>query len=88
MKRVFTTYRVVGLRRYREHEPGTVFSAVIDEGAERRAVERGCLEVLGREIPDLEAGTFSLPYGWAGPPPGDDAHMKQSTEAPIGCLSH
>lgn len=57
-------YRVSGRRAYRGHEPGEIFPALLEREAERRALERGDIELLERLIPALAAGSFKLPRGW------------------------
>jgi hypothetical protein len=56
-------YEVIGRRAYREHEPGSVFEARLDLGAEQRAVARGSIRVLGKVPADLPA-RWRLPIGW------------------------
>jgi len=60
-------YRVAGTRRYRGHEPGTEFGALLKPLAEARAIARGDLELLERIEPTIEPGTFRLPRGWITP---------------------
>lgn len=57
-------YKVTGKRRYRGHATGAVFIARLGRHAERRAVERGDIEVLDRIEPDLEPGSYALPAQW------------------------
>ncbi len=57
-------YRVIGKRQYRWHSPGTVFEAKLDPDAERRAIERGNIEVLGVIQPGLQNGSYVLPEDW------------------------
>jgi hypothetical protein len=57
-------YRVTGRRQYRGHEPGTTFHARLEREAERRAIERGDIELLERIEPALSAGSFKLPKDW------------------------
>ena len=54
-------YLVIGRRKYRNHEPGTVFEAKLWPDAERRAVERKSLRVLGVVEPSLRSGSYRLP---------------------------
>jgi len=61
---LYGVYRVAGRRRYRGHEPGDEFTARIDREAERRAIERGDIELLERIVPELEGGSYTLPRGW------------------------
>jgi len=72
-------YRVTGRRQYRGHEPGTVFEALIDGGAELRAIGRGDIELLERVTPSVKPGSFALPDPW---PPA--AATARQTEAPQG----
>lgn len=58
-------YKVVGQFNYRGHDPGDVFVARLDPGAERRAIQRGCIALLERVTPTLEPGSYTLPKGWA-----------------------
>lgn len=62
-----TVYRVIGAVRYREHDPGTVFEAVLDPAAEQRAIDRGDIEVIERTTPGLIPGSWRLPAGWEQP---------------------
>ncbi len=57
-------YRVTGKRQYRWHAPGTVFEAKLDPDAERRAIERGSIEVLEVIQPELQNGSYVLPRDW------------------------
>lgn len=57
-------YRVSGRRAYRGHKPGEIFPALLEREAERRALERGDIELLERLVPALAAGSFKLPRGW------------------------
>lgn len=70
-------YLVTGNREYRGHQPGTIFEAAIDPGPERRAVERGAIQLLERITPSIEPGSYQLPEPW--PPEASEA---PSTEAP------
>jgi hypothetical protein len=77
----YGVYRVSGRRRYRGHEPGTVFEAAIDSAVESRAINRGDIELLRHVEPDLEAGSWRL-NGW--PPSAKVVSMANNgaTEAP------
>jgi hypothetical protein len=57
-------YRVSGSRRYRGHEPGTEFSALIEPGIASRLIGRGVIEIVDGLRPMLERGSFVLPIGW------------------------
>jgi hypothetical protein len=57
-------YLVTGRRNYRWHAPGTVFDAVLERDAERRAIERGSIRVLELVEPGLENGSYELPKDW------------------------
>ncbi len=57
-------YLVTGKRQYRWHAPGTVFEAKLDPDAERRAIERGSIEVLEVVQPELQNGSYALPRDW------------------------
>jgi hypothetical protein len=57
-------YQVIGKRAYREHEPGTIFEAHIDAGAESRAIGRGSIRLIERLTADLPPGKYRLPLGW------------------------
>ena len=63
MKRV-GRYRVIGTRAYRDHEPGTEFWASLERNAERRALDRGSIELLEEIVPRIEPGSYALPRGW------------------------
>jgi hypothetical protein len=57
-------YRVCGSRRYRGHDPGEEFSALIEPGIEGRLVARGVIEVIDGLRPMLTRDSFVLPNGW------------------------
>ncbi len=57
-------YLVTGKRQYRWHPPGTVFEAKLDPDAERRALERGNIQVLEVIQPELRNGSYELPRDW------------------------
>ena len=52
-------YLVTGKRKYRGHQPGTVFEAQLEPDAERRAIERESIRVL-EEI-EVTVGSHALP---------------------------
>jgi len=54
-------YLVIGKRRYRWHEPGSVFEAKLWPDAERRAIERKSIRDLGPVDPSLKPGSYRLP---------------------------
>ena len=58
---VHKCYLVTGRRQYRWHQPGTVFEATLDPDAERRAIERGSIQVLEEVTPSLRQGSYRLP---------------------------
>jgi hypothetical protein len=64
----FGLYRVVGRRNYRDHKPGEEFEARLDRQAERRALTRGDIELLGRITPELQPGSYRFPHGWLAQP--------------------
>lgn len=66
-------YKVTGNRKYRGHDPGTIFEARIDPAVEQRAIDRGAIELLERVTPGLEPGSYTLPH--------------TATEAPQGASS-
>lgn len=57
-------YQVISRRRFRGHQFGETFYAVIDPAAERRALLRGDIRVVDRVQPSLQPGTYGLPEGW------------------------
>lgn len=57
-------YKVVGTRDYRRHPTGTEFSAQLDPFAEQRAIGRGDIILIRREIPTVPT-EHQLPPGWA-----------------------
>lgn len=57
-------YRVSGTSRYREHEVGELFEAVLDLAVEERAVARGDIEVIDVKPPTLQPGSWQMPDGW------------------------
>ena len=54
-------YRVVGPRRYRGHQPGDLFEAQLDPRAEARAIGRGDIVLLARNVPTLQPGSYQFP---------------------------
>ena len=44
-----TSYRVTGATPFHGHLPGEEFTADLDEAQERRAVERGSIEKVGKK---------------------------------------
>lgn len=60
-------YLVTGRRKYRWHNPGTVFEAILDPLAEQRAIERGSIRVIEVVQPELENGSYALPEDWPQP---------------------
>lgn len=86
MTRNHGVYVVCGKRPYRGHQPGVMFEAALDAGAEQRAVARGDIRLLERTTPTVQAGAFSLPEGWADPP--DQESSTTTTEARASGLSH
>lgn len=72
-------YVVTGRRRYRGHEPGEEFEAYIAPNAERRAVDRGDIQLLRRITPGIQPGSYRLPPGWG-------QSSTQTTEAPEGAF--
>jgi len=75
--RPFGVYRVIGRRKYRGHEPGTVFEAYLDPAVEQRAIARNAIELLRRESPTVEPAKYEPPAEWRSERP-------HSTEAPTG----
>jgi hypothetical protein len=59
-----SVYRVRGPLRYREHEPGETFEAVLEPDVEERALRHGTIEVLERSDPGIQPGSVTLPDGW------------------------
>ncbi len=57
-------YRVTGKRKYRWHQPGTVFEAQLEPLAEQRAIERGSIAIIEVVQPGLENGSYALPEDW------------------------
>lgn len=57
-------YLVTGRRKYRWHDPGSVFEAALEVDAERRAIERGAIRVLGVVVPDVQDGSYMIPSNW------------------------
>lgn len=54
-------YLVTGIRGYRGHERGSEFEAFLEPGPERRAVNRGDIQLLERVR--VEVGAFTIPDG-------------------------
>lgn len=71
-------YLVTGRRQYRGHDPGTTFEAILDAGAEARAIARGDITLLRRVTPSLVPGSYRFAPGWL------DRPEHESTEAPTG----
>jgi len=66
-----TLYLVTGTRTvFGGQKPGQTFEALIEQGAEERAVARGDIRVLERGKPELRPGSFVLPAGWKSTPQG------------------
>jgi hypothetical protein len=57
-------YRVGPRRSYRGHKPGATFEAFLDPNAERRARDRGDIQLLRRTTPVIQPGSYLLPSGW------------------------
>jgi hypothetical protein len=57
-------YRVGPRRRFREHNPGDEFEAILDPLHERRALLRGDIVVVERFVFTLAPGSFALPRDW------------------------
>lgn len=76
-------YLVTGNRQYRGHSPGDMFEAKLDPAVERRAIQRGAIQLLDRVTPALAPGSYRLPPDW--PPAGADTPAHQ--EAPQGASS-
>ena len=60
----YGTYLVLGTRRYRDHEPGTVFTERLDRGAEARAIQRGNIRFLHDWGPTIDRQNLTFPTGW------------------------
>lgn len=54
-------YRVIGTREYREHRPGDLFEAKLDQRAEARAIGRGDIELVERITFSVNPGSYRLP---------------------------
>ena len=77
-------YEVIGRARYRGHDPGTVFQALIEPRVEQRGVARGNIRLLRRiPAPDISDCAYALPDGWLPEPPGCNPDMHHD-EAPEG----
>jgi hypothetical protein len=59
----FGVYKVVGNREYRGHKPGTVFHARLDRNAERRAILRRDIQLIGHITPQVPSSR-TFPEGW------------------------
>ncbi len=70
-------YLVTGKRKYRWHDPGTTFEAILDPDAEARAIERGSIQVVEVVQPELENGSYALPEDW----PQEAADARQTRAA-------
>lgn len=77
MSRTFGVYEVIGRRKYRGHDPGTVFEAHLDPTVEQRAIDRRAIRLIQRVTPSVVPEDFTPPANWPsdGPLP---------TEAPAG----
>lgn len=58
------TYIVRGPLRYRDHDVGEIFEAVLDPDAEQRALRLGTIEVIDPKRTELRPGSYRLPDGW------------------------
>lgn len=67
MTALYGVYEVTGRRQYRGHEPGTVFEAILERGAEVRAIARGDIRLIRHVEPGLAEGSWELPPGWPEP---------------------
>lgn len=56
-------YEVIGTRKYRGHDPGTRFEALLDRPAEMRALARGSIRLVERIEIEVPAG-YTFPQGW------------------------
>lgn len=65
-------YLVCGRRKYRGHEPGTQFEAILSRQVEQRAIRRGDIELIERITPVLAPGSYQLPNGWLARANGTD----------------
>lgn len=59
-----STYLVTGRTAYREHTIGSTFDADLDPAAERRAIQRGAIQLVERSTTSLRPGSYRLPAGW------------------------
>ena len=57
-------YKVTGTREYRGNAPGAVFIASLERQAERRAIQRGDIQLLEPVAPELPA-RWGMPDGWS-----------------------
>jgi hypothetical protein len=80
MRGQYGLYKVCGRRKYRGHDPGSLFEAVLQPLAEARAIRRGDIILLERITPRVQPGSYQLPRDW--PPP--TANTPEDTEAPEG----
>jgi hypothetical protein len=55
-------YVVTGTRRYRGHDPGSIFEVRLEPVVEARAVARGHIRVIDRFLP--RPGLHTFPRGW------------------------
>ncbi len=53
-------YRVLGPKRYRDHDVGEVFPAALTEAEERRALDRCNVEIVGDEPTVAERRSLAL----------------------------
>lgn len=56
---------VTGNLRFREHEPGETFEAVLDPVQEHRAIARGNIRVVEQSKPTIQPGSYRLPADWS-----------------------
>lgn len=68
----FGVYEVIGHRKYRGHDPGTVFEASLDPAVEQRAIDRRAIRLVRRVKPTVVPAHFKPPANWP------------TTEAPQG----
>lgn len=60
----FGLYLVCGKRAYAGVEPGEEFMARLDRNAERRALERGSLQLVARVTPTIVLHDCEFDQGW------------------------
>jgi hypothetical protein len=80
VKNSYGIYKVTGRRAYRNHHPGSTFTARLLPDVEYRALLRGDITLIRRVDGALQRGSYELPKDW----PPAEVNAKQT---PTGVLT-